>query len=689
MLRQKPMEHRRIGGIARAGPRRKEKVLNRLLEHPLIRRVSFEEYREKVRHVYDGPQGAMLATCSLLSLHTALGERLFRERKFDLRGARNILDVGSGAGQLARHVLKYADPESRITCFDLSHEMLRRARHRLRSPRPRFVAADLTPAALSRRQFRLRHLRLRAGAPARRPAGPERAGPGDDARREDAPVDHGGQFLGGLDEPRLVLPDLQSPGIRAGFARAWACTGSRSCGIRGCTRCCGPAASAWSWSRTGAPGCCGGSSRVRLRRQGAACGSARFVPLDFSAIAGMKIVLRRGVSARADGEPPGTLRERDLRRQRIVARRASSRPTQRSRWSGPAMTSRRIRSDERVRCRWPISTCCRVEVDEEPPGSPVNLFACPPPAQVQRSLWPLVFPERDFLVYSPSASVGAGPAGAQLAPDQGLPPAFLPRYQRQAVERLAVAGPQPDPHPPAVGAHARALRGGARGAGPRRGDAAGEHHALLHEPDFAGRSPAAAAADGHPHGPRVHPHPGRGRRPAGRRARQPRAGPGPPLSGPRAAAGRWISARATAATAPARGWWGRARSSPTRSGWSRPWTTSAARPAIRDVLLSGGDPLFLSDERLDWILTRLRAIPHVEFVRIGTKMPAVLPQRITRELCRMLRKHHPLWMSLHFVHPDECTPGDLPGLHPAGRRRHPAGLADGAAARASTTTWRR
>jgi lysine 2,3-aminomutase len=79
-------------------------------------------------------------------------------------------------------------------------------------------------------------------------------------------------------------------------------------------------------------------------------------------------------------------------------------------------------------------------------------------------------------------------------------------------------------------------------------------------------------------------------------------------------------------------------------------------PVIRDVLLSGGDPLALSDERLDWLLGRLRAIPHVEFVRIGTKMPAVLPQRITPELCRVLRKHHPLWMSLHFTHPDECTP---------------------------------
>ncbi len=79
-------------------------------------------------------------------------------------------------------------------------------------------------------------------------------------------------------------------------------------------------------------------------------------------------------------------------------------------------------------------------------------------------------------------------------------------------------------------------------------------------------------------------------------------------------------------------------------------------PTIRDVLLSGGDPLSLKDDKLDWILTQLRAIPHVEFVRIGTKMPAVLPQRITPELIAILRKHHPLWMSIHFIHPDECTP---------------------------------
>ncbi len=79
-------------------------------------------------------------------------------------------------------------------------------------------------------------------------------------------------------------------------------------------------------------------------------------------------------------------------------------------------------------------------------------------------------------------------------------------------------------------------------------------------------------------------------------------------------------------------------------------------PTIRDVLLSGGDPLTLGDSRLDWLLTRLRQIKHVQIIRIGTKVPAVLPQRITPQLVRMLRHHHPLWMSLHFTHPDECTP---------------------------------
>ncbi len=77
---------------------------------------------------------------------------------------------------------------------------------------------------------------------------------------------------------------------------------------------------------------------------------------------------------------------------------------------------------------------------------------------------------------------------------------------------------------------------------------------------------------------------------------------------------------------------------------------------IRDVLLSGGDPLTLSDEKLEWLISRLRAIPHVEFIRIGTKVPVVLPQRITSGLLKVIKKYHPVWMSIHFTHPDELTP---------------------------------
>ncbi len=95
---------------------------------------------------------------------------------------------------------------------------------------------------------------------------------------------------------------------------------------------------------------------------------------------------------------------------------------------------------------------------------------------------------------------------------------------------------------------------------------------------------------------------------------------------------------------------------PSRSRLEQAFAYIERTPAIRDVLLSGGDPLMLGEEKLSWILSRLRAISHVEIIRIGTKVPAVLPQRITPSLVRMLRRHHPLWMSLHFTHPDECTP---------------------------------
>ena len=78
-------------------------------------------------------------------------------------------------------------------------------------------------------------------------------------------------------------------------------------------------------------------------------------------------------------------------------------------------------------------------------------------------------------------------------------------------------------------------------------------------------------------------------------------------------------------------------------------------PAIRDVLLSGGDPLLLSDDKLEYLLRALRGIPHVEFLRIGSRIPIFLPQRITPELCAMLKRYHPLFLSIHTNHPRELT----------------------------------
>jgi lysine 2,3-aminomutase len=78
-------------------------------------------------------------------------------------------------------------------------------------------------------------------------------------------------------------------------------------------------------------------------------------------------------------------------------------------------------------------------------------------------------------------------------------------------------------------------------------------------------------------------------------------------------------------------------------------------PQIRDVLLSGGDPLLLSDSKLEHLLQRLRDIPHVEFIRIGSRIPVFLPQRITPEFCAMLKRFHPLFLSIHSNHPRELT----------------------------------
>ncbi|CCQ90532.1 L-lysine 2,3-aminomutase [Nitrospina gracilis 3/211] len=82
----------------------------------------------------------------------------------------------------------------------------------------------------------------------------------------------------------------------------------------------------------------------------------------------------------------------------------------------------------------------------------------------------------------------------------------------------------------------------------------------------------------------------------------------------------------------------------------------AQHPEIRDVIMSGGDPLLVPDKELERILKALREIPHLEIIRIGTRVPGTLPDRITPELCEILKKYHPLYANLHFNHPDEITP---------------------------------
>lgn len=92
-----------------------------------------------------------------------------------------------------------------------------------------------------------------------------------------------------------------------------------------------------------------------------------------------------------------------------------------------------------------------------------------------------------------------------------------------------------------------------------------------------------------------------------------------------------------------------------KSEWEDAFQYLEKHTEIRDVIISGGDPLTLKDEQLEYILSRLRNIKHIEIIRIGTKVPVVLPQRITTELVNMLKKYHPLFLSVHFTHPDELS----------------------------------
>jgi ubiquinone/menaquinone biosynthesis C-methylase UbiE len=121
-----------------------KKALRRLVEFHGIARGTLQQYRKRVRHMYDGPQGAVLVFGSMLCLHEPLVGRMFTRRKFDISGCKSILDVGSGAGQILGHLLKRTHPDTNLVAFDLSHQMLKRAQSRLRSERPSYIAGDLT-----------------------------------------------------------------------------------------------------------------------------------------------------------------------------------------------------------------------------------------------------------------------------------------------------------------------------------------------------------------------------------------------------------------------------------------------------------------------------------------------------------------------------------------------------------------
>lgn len=123
--------------------RRKSHPLRRLVEFQGVRRLPLLQYRNHVRRLYDGPAGAVLALGSVLSLHEPLIGHLLRSGDYDVTTRRNVLDVGSGAGQILGHLLRLVSPQARLVGFDLSQRMLHRARTRLQSQRPAYVAGDL------------------------------------------------------------------------------------------------------------------------------------------------------------------------------------------------------------------------------------------------------------------------------------------------------------------------------------------------------------------------------------------------------------------------------------------------------------------------------------------------------------------------------------------------------------------
>lgn len=127
----------------RKKPKDKKPAIRQLVEFQGIRKLSLPQYRNHVRQLYDGPAGAVLALASLVSLHEPLVGHILRSRKFDVSTRRSVLDIGSGAGQILGHLLKETRPDATLVAYDLSHQMLCRARARIKSERPVYIAGDM------------------------------------------------------------------------------------------------------------------------------------------------------------------------------------------------------------------------------------------------------------------------------------------------------------------------------------------------------------------------------------------------------------------------------------------------------------------------------------------------------------------------------------------------------------------
>jgi len=135
------------------GPSRIPKPVRKFVEFKGVKRLSLPHYQNKVRRLYDGPAGAVLAFGSMISLHEPLIGHMIRKKKFDVTTVKSILDIGSGAGQILKHLLKFTPSETRLVGLDLSHGMLKRARSRMSSRRPDYVTADMANMPFSDSAF--------------------------------------------------------------------------------------------------------------------------------------------------------------------------------------------------------------------------------------------------------------------------------------------------------------------------------------------------------------------------------------------------------------------------------------------------------------------------------------------------------------------------------------------------------